>query len=142
MKILQTIFFLLLSVTGLCQNGTDVKYLLNGQEVDPKMLDFIWVKNIDQMVMVKTTNPHEVRITTKKEIEYLNYNELKAKAKVKQSENPPVIVDFKKIENEETMMIDKDLIKRIMINNGTIEIRTPWYKKRKKEQGKPRIVIR
>jgi hypothetical protein len=142
MKNLQVIFFLLLSLPALCQDGTDGKYLLNGKEIDPNMLELINLKNIDKIDVVKTTTPPEVRITTKKEIEYLDYPALKTKAKVKQSENPSVILDFKQIENEKTMMIDKDLIRKIRVNDGIIEIRTPWYNKRKKDQGKPKIVIR
>jgi hypothetical protein len=142
MKTLTTIFFTLLCVSVWSQHVSEARYILDGKEVDSKLLDLIEVRNIDRMEVVKNTNPPEIRITTKKKIQYLDYKSLKRKAKVKQSENPPVVVDFQRIDDEKTMMIDKDLIKKIRFDNGVIELRTRWYKKRKKEQGKPKILIR
>jgi hypothetical protein len=142
MKILHIIFLVIISSTAWCQHNAEVRYVLDGKEIDPGLLDLINLKNIDKIDIVKTNELPEVRITTKKQIEYLDYDALKKRAKVKQNENPSVMVDFKKIENEKAMRIDRDLIKKVRVYNGTIEIRTPWYRKRKKEQGNPRIVIR
>lgn len=142
MKVPQTIFLLLLTLTAWCQHTDSAKYVLNGQVIDSKLMDLIYTKNIDKIDIVKSTDPPEIRITTKKDIEFLDYDALKKRAKVKENENLTIIVDFKTIENEKTIMIDKDLIRKITVDNGTIEIRTPWYNKRKREQGKPNIVIR
>jgi hypothetical protein len=129
-------------MTAFCQHTDNARYILNGQVIESKTLGLIHEKNIDKIDIIKSTDPPEVRITTKKEIVFFDYDALKRWAKFRENENPPIIVDFKKIESERTIMIDKDLIRRMKVDNGKIEIRTHWYNKRRKEQGKPKIVIR
>lgn len=124
MKTRSILFLIFLSFTAWGQSGQKPKYVLNGEEFDSQSVEFISTDNIEKIDVVKDINQPEVRITTKKKIEFLDYAAIKKQAKFNQEDNPGIIIDLKKIENRETLLVDKEIIKDIIAKNGAIEIRT------------------
>jgi hypothetical protein len=144
MKLLtQILVFLLFSVTARGQSDTtQVKYLLNGKQVNQELLELINPKNIESIDVVKSITPPEIRITTKT-INYMDYDAILKKVKCQENQVSSIVIDTKKYYNYKSILIDKSLIKKIKLtDNGTIDIRTVWYKERIKNQSSPQIRIR
>jgi hypothetical protein len=124
--VISTIFILTLYFQGLAQSDTTRRevVLLNDKEISIERILLINPKKIKRIhVSYPTANIIQYQFDTK-QIEFIDYNNLKARVNLKDNQNPDVYIDDRHFSNKNDIEVDKSFIKKIEYLSKTIRVTT------------------